>query len=308
MLETFDLKKVYKTKENEIAAVNGLNMKVEKGQIVGLLGMNGAGKTTTIKMLTTLLKPTSGKIVYDGIDSEKNLESIKRKINVISGGDRGLYDRLTGMENLDYFGALYGVKDRQYKESLLEKVGLSHAATQPVEQYSKGMKQRLKIAKGLLNNPDYLFLDEPTVGLDIIVSHDFREEINKMAHVDNKGIVLTTHYIAEAEELCDYLYVIDHGMCIASGTIAELKNLLKESSYSYNVIADARLEQIQEVCFKLHAMAEKKGYEFEITSDQEIFQVLFEELSKADISIRSIQKKEVTLDSVLYKLIEKKIK
>lgn len=127
MLETVNLRKVYKTKEKELVAVDNLNMHVEQGKITGLLGMNGAGKTTTIKMLTTLLKPTSGKVLYDGIDAETDIEAVKRKINVISGGERGLYDRLTGMENMDYFGALYGVKDREFKEGLLRKAGLEHA-------------------------------------------------------------------------------------------------------------------------------------------------------------------------------------
>lgn len=306
MLETIDLTKVYKTKEQDIIAVDSLNIHVEQGKITGILGMNGAGKTTTIKMLTTLLKPTSGKILYDGIDAEKNMEVIKRKINVISGGDRGLYDRLSGMENLDYFGALYGVKDKEYKKQLLEKVGLTHASNQAVEQYSKGMKQRLKIAKGLLNDPQYLFLDEPTVGLDIIVAHEFRESIHKMAKEDHKGIVLTTHYIAEAEELCDYLYIMNQGKCIASGTTNEIKNLLRGNAYTYSVIADIDIQQMENICNALDVRVEKEAYEFIIYSNKDIFNELFEMMHKKGIRITSLQLKETSLDSVLYKLIENK--
>ena len=304
MLETINLRKVYKIKDKELVAVDNLNMHVEKGKITGLLGMNGAGKTTTIKMLTTLLKPTSGKVLYDGIDAEDDIEAVKRKINVISGGERGLYDRLTGMENMDYFGALYGVKDRAFKEELLRKVGLEHAINQPVEQYSKGMKQRLKIAKGLLNNPDYLFLDEPTIGLDIMVAHDFREAIHKMAHEDDKGVVLTTHYIAEAEELCDYLYIIDKGKCIASGTIQEVRSLLKDTGYTYTVNADIDLSSMQDICKVLNATSEKEGYCVVVKAESEIFNSLFEELQKCGITVTGIQKREASLDSVLYRIIE----
>lgn len=305
MLETINLRKVYKTKEKELVAVDNLNMQVEQGKITGLLGMNGAGKTTTIKMLTTLLKPTSGKVMYDGIDAEDNIEDVKRKINVISGGERGLYDRLTGMENMDYFGALYGVKDRVFKEALLSKVGLENAVNQPVEQYSKGMKQRLKIAKGLLNNPDYLFLDEPTIGLDIMVAHDFRDSINKMAHEDHKGVVLTTHYIAEAEELCDYLYIIDKGKCIASGTIQEVRNLLMDTGFTYTVNADTDLQSMQGICLELNASVRKEGYSFVVKAESDIFNSLFETLQKNRITVTAIQKKEATLDSVLYRIIER---
>lgn len=160
-----------------MTAVKSLSLDIAAGEIVGLLGLNGAGKTTTIRMLSTLLEPTSGSIEVDGMLLHKNRQAIQQKVNMIAGGERMLYWRLTGRENLEYFSKLYGMNSPQIAreaERLLEEVGLTQAADQPVEQYSKGMKQRLQIARGLINDPQYLFLDEPTLGLDApIAEADF---------------------------------------------------------------------------------------------------------------------------------------
>lgn len=150
-----------------VRAVKNVTMEIEKGQIVGLLGVNGAGKTTTIKMLSTLLEPTEGTYEFDGIDAVSHPMEVKRKINMIAGGERMLYWRLTARENLWYYGQIYGVEPkvlRRRMEELLALSGLSGHADVPVETFSKGMKQRLQIARGLINDPAYLFLDEPTKG------------------------------------------------------------------------------------------------------------------------------------------------
>ncbi|GCE23733.1 ABC transporter ATP-binding protein [Dictyobacter kobayashii] len=153
----------------EKVAVRDLNFQIPAGQVTGLLGLNGAGKTTTIKMLSTLLAPTAGKIEIDGLDIDQHLTTVRRRVNMIAGGERMVYWRLTGRENLWYFAQLYDVEPRGLKQSideLLQMVGLTDAADTVVERYSKGMKQRLQIARGLINDPSYLFLDEPTIGLD----------------------------------------------------------------------------------------------------------------------------------------------
>lgn len=150
------------------------------------------------------------------------------RINVISGGERNLYWRLTATENLQYFGSLYGLSGKELSErirALLELVGITEAADTPVERYSKGMKQRLQIARGLINDPEYIFLDEPTLGLDIVIAKEIRKVVSELAEKENKGVLLTTHYISEAEELCDYIYVLDKGEIIAEGTKESLKEL-----------------------------------------------------------------------------------
>lgn len=211
-----------------VHAVKDISLEIPKGMIVGVLGINGAGKTTTIRMLASVIEPTSGTLTMDGVDAVKNHMWVKERINVISGGERNLYWRLTANENLRYFGSLYGLNGACLDERisrLLEMTGLRDAADVPVERYSKGMKQRLQIARGLINDPEYIFLDEPTLGLDIVIAKEIRRVIAELAKRENRGILLTTHYISEAEELCDYIYVLDKGELIGQGTKEELKEL-----------------------------------------------------------------------------------
>lgn len=210
-------KGLFKSKKKTIHAVSGLDLVIPKGQITGLLGINGAGKTTTIKMLSTLLSPTSGELTFDGLDYRHHEKIIKTKINMIAGGERMIYWRLSARENLYYFGSLYGLSGLKLKKRinyLLELTGLTQKADLPVEQYSKGMKQRLQIARGMINDPEYIFLDEPTLGLDVTIAKEMREFFDKIAHEEGKGIVLTTHYMQEVESLCDSLYLMHQGKVI----------------------------------------------------------------------------------------------
>lgn len=234
MIEVTNLSKNYKNKEKTslfttkntpLEAVKNLTMIIPKGSIIGLLGINGAGKTTTIKMLSTLLEPTSGEILYDGMPLKKHEYEVKKKVNMIAGGERMIYWRLTARENLTYFGNLYGLHGKALKsrmDELLELTGLTEKANTPVEKYSKGMKQRLQIARGLINDPDYIFLDEPTLGLDVPIAKEMRAFFNTLAHTQNKGIVLTTHYMQEVEELCDYIYILNKGVLIKEGTPSDI--------------------------------------------------------------------------------------
>ncbi|MGL5684846.1 MAG: ABC transporter ATP-binding protein [Vagococcus fluvialis] len=230
--------------KKEHKVINNLNMEIHKGQIVGLLGNNGAGKTTTIKMLTTMLSPDSGKILIDDEDMESESKNIKNKINLIVGGERNLYWRLTGRENLEYFGSLYGIPKEKLSnkiKEILNVVDLSEAADTPVENYSKGMKQRLQIAKGLINEPSYLFLDEPTLGLDVFIAKELRSYIKKLKTEKNVGILLTSHYINEIEELCDYVYILDKGTILAQGSVDEIKKL-----FSINIKVEIVVERKSE--------------------------------------------------------------
>ena len=209
-------------KKKIVSAVKDITLEIPKGQIIGVLGINGAGKTTTIRMLASIIAPSSGTLTMNGVDAVKNHRWVKERINVISGGERNLYWRLTAIENLKYFGSLYGLSGVKLKEKiaeLLKIVGLEEAEDIPVERYSKGMKQRLQIARGLINDPEYIFLDEPTLGLDIVIAKEIRTMIKELAQEGKKGVLLTTHYISEAEELCDYIYVLDKGRMIARGLI-----------------------------------------------------------------------------------------
>lgn len=233
MIRTCELAKTYRNRQGRLGrrrwvsveAVTGLTMEVPRGKIVGLLGLNGAGKTTTVKMLATLLEPTSGRAEVGGFDLVRDAAKIRGRINLIAGGERMLYWRLTARENLWYFGQMYNVPARALRpriDALLREVGLEDAAGTRVEQFSRGMKQRLQVARGLINEPEYLFLDEPTLGLDVNAARHVRRLVRALADRDGRAVLLTSHYMAEVEELCDYIYVIDRGRMVASGTSGEI--------------------------------------------------------------------------------------
>jgi len=215
----------------KIEALKGISFEVKKGEIFGLLGPNGAGKTTTIKILTTLLLPTSGQVYVLGYDVKKHTKEIRKRINLVMGGERNLYQRLSALENLEYFADLYGLPVRGRKEkilSLIEMVGLPRSRINDrVETYSKGMKQRLQIARALLNDPDVLFLDEPTVGLDPAGARALRELVKKIRK-QGKTVILTTHYMYEAEELCDRIAFLKEGSILMIDTPEALKKAHSE--------------------------------------------------------------------------------
>ena len=209
----------------DVIALDGLSLEVPKGELFGLLGPNGAGKTTTIKILTTLLIPTSGTATVVGHDVVREAKEIRKRIGFVFGGERGLYYRLSGADNLRYFAELYGVAPREIGQrvvELLALVGLTDRADERVEGYSRGMKQRLHLARTLLHRPEVLFLDEPTIGLDPIGARELRKIVTDL-HANGATIVLTTHYLFEADAMCQRIGVIDHGHLVALGTPSELK-------------------------------------------------------------------------------------
>jgi ABC-2 type transport system ATP-binding protein len=208
-----------------VEAVRGVSFMIEPGELFGLLGPNGAGKTTTIKMLITLLIPTAGSARVLGLDVVKDAREVRKRIGYVFGGERGVYERLSGYDNLRYFAELYGVPPKLQKpriEELLELVGLKGREHERAEGYSRGMKQRLHVARGLLHDPEVLFLDEPTIGLDPVGARELRSTIASLTAA-GKTILLTTHYMFEADALCDRIAVISKGKIVAEGTPADLK-------------------------------------------------------------------------------------
>src|SRR5690348_5362419 len=231
-IEADGLRRTYKThtgtlrrRAKEIEAVRGIDFEVPEGELFGLLGPNGAGKTTTIKMLITLLIPTAGTARVLGLDVVKNPTEVRKRIGYVFGGERGVYERLSGYDNLRYFAELYGVPPGEQKrriEELLELVGLKGREHERAEGYSRGMKQRLHVARGLLHDPPVVFLDEPTIGLDPVGARELRSTIASLTAA-GKTVLLTTHYMFEADALCDRIAVISKGRIVAEGTPADLK-------------------------------------------------------------------------------------
>jgi len=222
----------FRRRSKEVEAVRAVSFTIEQGELFGLLGPNGAGKTTTIKMLITLLIPTAGSARVLGLDVVKDAREVRKRIGYVFGGERGVYERLSGYDNLRYFAELYGVPPKLQKpriEELLELVRLKGREHERAEGYSRGMKQRLHVARGLLHDPEVLFLDEPTIGLDPVGARELRSTIASLTAA-GKTILLTTHYMFEADALCDRIAVISKGKIVAEGTPADLKRGVGQGS------------------------------------------------------------------------------
>jgi ABC-2 type transport system ATP-binding protein len=232
VIEAVELRRTYRTTTGvirrrplEVEAVRGISFAVEQGELFGLLGPNGAGKTTTIKMLITLLLPTSGQARVLGHDVVEDPREVRKRIGYVFGGDRGLYERLSARDNLRYFAELYGVSGKAQRariDEVLELVGLNGREQERVEGYSRGMRQRLHIARGILHDPEVVFLDEPTIGVDPVGARELRKTIADLIAA-GKTVLLTTHYMFEADALCDRIAVIAKGQIVGEGTPEALK-------------------------------------------------------------------------------------
>jgi ABC-2 type transport system ATP-binding protein len=236
-VEVRNLRRVYRStigvlrrRVKEVVAVDDISFTVAPGELFGLLGPNGAGKTTTVKMLTTLLIPTAGTATVLGKDIVRQADGLRGQIGFIFGGERGLYWRLSGQDNLRYFASLYSVDPETASTRipyLLELVGLKDRAKEKVEGYSRGMMQRLHIARTLIHDPAILFLDEPTIGLDPVGARELRHVIRDLQS-QRKTILLTTHYMFEADALCQRVAVINHGRIVAMDTPEALKSDVRD--------------------------------------------------------------------------------
>jgi ABC-2 type transport system ATP-binding protein len=312
-----DLHRYYRTskgiihkRHQTVEAVRGISFDVEFGELFGLVGPNGAGKTTTIKMLTTLLTPTSGGAKVLGFDIVKDVTEIRRRIGIIFGGERGLYYRVSGRENLRYFADLYGVpmsiREERINE-LLDIVKLTERADYRVEGYSRGMKQRLHIAKGLIHDPALIFMDEPTIGLDPEAARETRAMIKRLVQ-NGKTILLTTHYMFEADELCKRIGVISNGKIVALDSPSELKHFVKDISVieveAFGVV-ESQLEELRRQQDVTNVSAELEGerqiVRIQTPKGSEFVPVVTKVLSNARIV--DVRIKEPTLEDAYLKLV-----
>ncbi len=259
-----DLRKTYKTKKRKgllrgtverIEALRGISFKIKHGEIVGLLGPNGAGKTTTVKIIATLLLPDGGEAYVEGFSVVKEPNEVRKRIGLLLSVEKGFYGKLTGRENLEYFGALYGLGGRELKERInylmelleLDKLG---AEDRLYEEYSLGMKARLGLARALLKDPPVLLLDEPTLGLDPPSARKIRELVKKMAR-EGKAILYTTHNMFEAEIVCDRILLINRGVIVAEGSPEELKARIPKLRTITVVVKNTSQNALKEVAYKV---------------------------------------------------------
>src|SRR5689334_18850764 len=316
-IEAEGLRRTYRTHEGtirrrakEIEAVRGIDYDVPEGGLLGLLGPNGAGKTTTIKMLITLLIPTAGSARVLGLDVVEQAHEVRKRIGYVFGGERGVYERLSGYDNLRYFAELYGVpahEQRRRIEELLEVVGLKGREHERAEGYSRGMKQRLHVARGLLHDPEVLFLDEPTIGLDPVGARDVRATIASLTAA-GKTVLLTTHYMFEADALCDRIAVITRGEIVAEGTPLDLKRGVAQGSVvevEVFGVADEAVERVRGlggvVAVSIEEREQAQVLVVQTEQDVELTQAILGHLDGSDVG--RVSRREPTLEDAYVALV-----
>ena len=317
VVEAIDLHRTYRTttgtfrrRSLEVEAVRGVSFAIEEGELFGLLGPNGAGKTTTIKMLITLLIPTSGQARVLGRDVVEDAHWVRERIGYVFGGDRGLYERLSALDNLRYFAELYGVDPKRQRArigELLELVGLEGREKERVEGYSRGMRQRLHIARGILHDPEVVFLDEPTIGVDPVGARELRTTIADLIAA-GKTVLLTTHYMFEADTLCDRIAVIAKGRIVGEGTPEALKAGVAEGrvteidAFGVDDAAVGRLRAIDGVtAVTVEEREQKQLLVVQTTGDRELTAPLLAELEGFEVG--RVSTREPTLEDAYIALV-----
>jgi ABC-2 type transport system ATP-binding protein len=298
-------------------ALQGLSFSLKAGRILGFLGPNGAGKTTSIRILTTMMDPDTGRFVVNGIESNEP-EKIRRIIGVLPE-NLGFPRQTTGIEFLTYYGQLYGrsaAEAKAYAQSLLEEVGLAQRARSLVGTYSHGMKQRLGIARSLVNAPVVVFLDEPTLGLDPRGQKELLSLIQRIAHERGVGVILCSHALSEIEAICDDVVILMGGSVIASGTVSDVVGQTRRNSYRIQVpsssVVDAQrlLEAVSGVA-RVTAMDETAGWlrlvladSASLAADSYINNRILDSLIRAEIPIMSYEAEGGRLQDVFLQLTE----
>jgi ABC-2 type transport system ATP-binding protein len=286
--------------------LKGISLEIKPGEVFGLLGPNGAGKTTLIKCLTTLLLPTSGRAIINGFELTKQDNAIRATVGCMLMGERGLYWKLTGRENLVFFGALYHLSpaDRKKRaEQIIKQLDLGEIADRAVETYSSGQKMKLAFAKALINDAPLLILDEPTNTLDVPSAHELRAVVRDLNR-EGKTVIYTTHIMSEAETLCERVAIIDHGEVLALGTVDELKaSLQREAVIRIEGVISSKasqaVEQLPGVKRAVTAAVNSHTQLTVVTDDPNgMLPRLIETLSAHHAVMQKITPEELTLEDV----------
>lgn len=324
-IETQNLGRIYKIRgargkgneKKEHKALTDVNLTVQPGELFGLLGPNGAGKTTLIKILTTLLSPSSGSARVSGLDVDKNPEQVRLRINMVSGGESSGYGLLTVRENLWMFAQFYGIPSKEANQridTLLEIVGLSDRKNTKSSDLSTGLRQKMNIVRGFLTDPEVLFLDEPTLGLDVGAARDVRDFVRQWMKDDpHRTLLLTTHYMVEADELCDRVAIINQGQVLACDTPTALKHSLqRESIFNIQVESPAplavdsfrRLPGVNWANIRMQNGTSELDFALE---EEAVLANVIAVFASQQARIVSLQKHEPSLEDVFVKLTGKRM-
>lgn len=325
-IETHDVGRVYKIRgpkkkgdRKELIALQGVNLQVGRGELFGLLGPNGAGKTTLIKILCTLLLPSSGTALVDGVNVATHAEEARRRISMVSGGETSGFGLLTVEENLWMFARFYGMDNKVTRDrinEMLDIVGLADRRRTKISDLSTGLRQKMNFVRGFLTDPTVVFLDEPTLGLDVTAAREVREFVKTwMEQHPDRTLLLTTHYMAEADELCDRLAIIDKGQLLTVDTPENLKHGLQQSAiFNLKVqpvgdkpISGGRLEDVPGV----QTAAFADGQQFtEISlslAGEDALPGVLQHLSQRGSSLIALEKREPTLEDVFISLVGRRL-
>ena len=324
-IETKDLGRIYKIHGNkkekkvrkELVALENVSLTVERGELFGLLGPNGAGKTTLIKILTTLLAPTSGWARVAAHDVIQNPHLVRPRINMVSGGESSGYGLLTVRENLWMFSQFYGMPSKEANKrivDLLTMVGLEDRIHTKSSDLSTGLRQKMNIVRGFMTDPEVLFLDEPTLGLDVGAARDVRKLIRGWMDADKeRTLLLTTHYMVEAEELCDRVAIINKGQVLACDTPSNLKRKLQRDAIfeietsPLNGLTPQALENQPEVRSAALTAIEGGAKLQLILQEESALASVINILTQKDIKVRHLSKREPTLEDVFMDLVGQKM-
>jgi ABC-2 type transport system ATP-binding protein len=310
-IRTEQLGRVYERKKKEpFTALAGVDLEVRPGELFGLLGPNGAGKTTLIKILTTLLAPTTGRAWVNGFDVVADCTKVRPLINMVSGGETSGYGILTVRENIWLFGRIYGVPTatiKQRTDALLEIVGLADKGDSRVSHLSTGQRQKMNFCRGFVTDPQVLFLDEPTLGLDVNAARSIRAYLKTwLGEKAGRTLLLTTHYMAEADELCDRLAIIDAGRVRACDTPANLKRRVQEHAiYELRLPAGAAVA-LDGAPGVLQATTESTPEQTVVKvalADESAIGAVVTAVTAAGVAIRSLTRVEPTLEDAFIELV-----
>jgi ABC-2 type transport system ATP-binding protein len=319
-VETRSLTRVFNPKKKKegrsVTALNSVDLKIERGELFGLLGPNGAGKTTLLKILSTLLLPTSGKAFVSGFDVEKDFVEVRKRINMVSGGEISGYGLLTVRENLWMFSQFYGIRSAVAHEridDMLGKFGMLDKRTEKVRTLSTGQRQKMNVIRGFVTDPQILFLDEPTLGLDVNASRIIRDYIVGWVKKKDrdKTVMLTTHYMAEADQLCDRIAIIDDGRILACDTPENLKKLVKTSTTLKLDVTGMKDKRVLDTILGIEKFTWTDDLEKNITSlrfvlsDESAVSDIVSGVIKEGSKILALRKTEPTLEDVFIKLVGK---